>query len=147
MRYGCNGVAFTKLFFTVFYVQIAASEEMMQFLKDYFPYVSRFSSFLRRRLFKCVTPNFIINGGIPMLSSVLPSIHLPMHLCICTATRCSENNYACKLTTWESLWRVEIVLWWHFDWRIFGGKRNESWMGCGNTVHFSRSYTLPENCA
>jgi len=106
-----------------------------------------FSSFLRRRLFKSVTPNFIINSNIPMLSSVLPSIHLPMHLCTCTAERCSENNRACKLTTWVLVTRrICSVVAFRLT-HIFGGKRNESWMGFGNTVHFARSYTIPENYA
>lgn len=137
--------AFTKRFFTVFLCPSTYFWRNDAVLKRLLSIYLTFSSFFRRRLFKSVTPDSIINGSIPMLSIVLPSIHLPMHLCTCTATRCAENNRACKLTTWESLWRVEIVLWWHFDWHIFGGKRNESWVGCANAVHFARSYALPEN--
>ena len=175
MRYGCNGVAFTKRFFTVFLcpsICLWRNDAVLNLLNaelnlichllallgaHHILHVSRvrvkrllsihlaFSSFLRRRLFKSVTPNFIINSNIPMLSSVLPSIHLPMHLCTCKATKCSENNRACKLTTWVIVMTRNCSVVAFRLTHIFGEKRNESWMGFGNTVHFARSYTVPEN--
>ena len=176
MRYGCNGVAFTKRFVTVFIcpsICLWRNDAVLNPLNaelnlichllallgaHHLLHVSRvrakrllsihlaFSSFLRRRLFISVTPNFI-NSNIPMLSSVLPSIYLPIHLCTCTATRCSENNRACKLTTWVLVTRRNCSVVAFRLTHIFGGKRNESWMGCGNTVHFARCYIIPENYA
>jgi len=78
------------------YVQVAASEEMIQFLKDYFPYMSRFL-----RIFVAVYSNLLrrislLTAASPCCAQSFPSIHTFMYL---YSYKVFRKYRACKLTT------------------------------------------------
>lgn len=118
------------------YVQIAACEENGALLKRLLSIHIAFSSFLRRHLFKSVTPNFITNSSIPMLSSspsVHPSTHAFMYLYSYKVFRKWSRLLAHHVGQTRRNCPVMAFRLIH----IFGGKRNESWMGCGNSAFCS----------
>ena len=126
------------------YVQVTAYEEMMQFLKYYFPYISRFL-----RFFFAVYSNLL--RRISLLTAASPccrqSFRPSIYPCIYVHVQLQgvQKIIAPVNSTRESPYDESKLSCDGISTDILGGKRSESWMGCGNTVHFARSYTLPEN--
>ena len=124
------------------YVKVAVCEENIAVLKDYFPHVSRFFHFFASVYSNLLRRMSLLKAVSPCCPQVFPYVHLPIHSCTLRATRCPENKRACEVSTWILITRRKCPV---KAFRLaysFRRKRNESWIGCGNTVHFARSHTF-----